>query len=995
MTTDHDADTLAADPLGGAATLPSGGVRSSGATPAARPRRIGRFAVLRLLGEGGMGRVWAAYDETLDRKVAIKVVKGDVSESARQRLRREAQAMARIGHENVVPVYEVGEDDGLQFIAMELVAGVTLAEWQDKHRGAWRAIVELYTQAAEGLAAAHAQGLVHRDFKPHNVMVDELNGQIRARVQDFGLVRVEGDVETNDRGSTAGGELTTGGSLTKAGSILGSPAYMAPEQFNDNAVSAAADQFAFCVSLFEGLCGARPFAKATSIKERLALIATTPPVWPKSSGAPARLRAIVNQGLHPDAGARHASMAVLAQALRGESAGRRRTTTTVAALAVGGLAVGVVSASLSTGAGLDPCDAEVALQGAWNDETRQAIRERLTDPNLEFAAASWALVEPALDAYAQGWGVGFAATCGAEEASEELRLLRRACFEDARARLEATSRMLADADADVWQHAAELVGGLPSLDRCRQDAALREGSARPPPPELAGAVAEVRATLATAKTALDAGALDRALELSDEAEALSEHLDYGPLRAEVAGVLGDGLLLLSRFGEAEDALAEALRLGLKTRHGDVVHASAVSLAMLVGAELNRPKEAAPYLAFAHGYAKSPLTRSSAWRTEAILDRRLGAAADGEKKLREAMRLLAETLPPDDPRILGLRHDLVINLSAQARYAEAEAEARSVLQARAASLGDGHPAVATSHSGLARVLKARGRLAEAEAEDRKALALRRQVFGPRHISVANTLDHLANTFISQGSQAAAERALNESLEIRRSVLGPDHPALAQSTQALGHFFAGLGDYDQAEQNYERALEQWRRTLGPDHAQVAAALHNLATHHELLGNNLEAESHAARALKINLSVFGPDHPRLASTLTTLGNARRALGKLDAAEEAHDQALSARIATLGEDHPHVSYSWQGLAAVYLDQGRIDEARNYAEKAWAVRKDSTIVAPRRARTALTLAKTLAATDPGRARKLAERARDLLEPYGSAHKRQRTDVDTFLAGLE
>jgi eukaryotic-like serine/threonine-protein kinase len=195
-------------------------------TPA-REVCIGRFAVRRRLGVGGLGVVYAAHDPELDREVAIKLLRTGDGE----RLRREARAMAKLAHANVVPVYEVGAHDGRVFIAMELVDGRTLRRWVADARPDWRRIVAAYVDAGRGLVAAHAAGIVHRDFKPDNVMI---GGDGRARVTDFGLAH-------------------------EASASAGTPAYMAPEQHAGRELTPAADQFAFCVALYEALWGARPF----------------------------------------------------------------------------------------------------------------------------------------------------------------------------------------------------------------------------------------------------------------------------------------------------------------------------------------------------------------------------------------------------------------------------------------------------------------------------------------------------------------------------------------------------------------------------------------------------------------------------------------------------------------------------------------------------------------------------------------------------------------
>jgi serine/threonine protein kinase len=225
--------------------------------------RIGRYEVRRVVGGGAMGAVFAAFDPTLGREVALKLLIGGSADDPSQprradRLAREAKALARLSHPNVVAVYEVGTDDDRVYIAMEYVEGVTLREWIDAHpvgrRGEQRAVVEMFQQAAAGLAAAHEVGLVHRDFKPDNALIGD-DG--RLRVADFGLAAWgRGAAKSDD--AISGRDLEGARSSTSVGQVVGTPAYMAPEQIVGAEVGPAADQFALCVSLFEALFGRRP-----------------------------------------------------------------------------------------------------------------------------------------------------------------------------------------------------------------------------------------------------------------------------------------------------------------------------------------------------------------------------------------------------------------------------------------------------------------------------------------------------------------------------------------------------------------------------------------------------------------------------------------------------------------------------------------------------------------------------------------------------------------
>jgi predicted Ser/Thr protein kinase len=273
------------------------------------PVEIGRFRVLRRLGAGGMGVVYSAYDDELDRKVAIKLVREDRAggPTARQRLRREAQAAAKLSHPNVVSVFEVGEHDGRLFIAMEFVRGRTLRDWLAAAPRDWRAIRDVFVQAAAGLAAAHAEGLVHRDFKPDNVM---LGDDGRVRVVDFGLAAFDDTVAS---GETITDEPPMPSRLTVTGELVGTPAYMAPEQRHGEIVDARSDQFSFCVTLWEALYDRLPFTSVAGV-----------PDPPADRGVPAFIRDALRRGLDADPTRRFASMLELRHALARDPARRRR-----------------------------------------------------------------------------------------------------------------------------------------------------------------------------------------------------------------------------------------------------------------------------------------------------------------------------------------------------------------------------------------------------------------------------------------------------------------------------------------------------------------------------------------------------------------------------------------------------------------------------------------------------------------------------------------------
>jgi outer membrane protein assembly factor BamB/tRNA A-37 threonylcarbamoyl transferase component Bud32 len=368
-----------------AETLAGDGVRGTRppAAPASRVERgrnIGRYVVLAVVGEGAMGVVYAAYDPELDRKIALKLLKPDgVGESeasaGRTRLLREAQAIAKLSHPNVVSIYDVGvlELDGSEqvYLAMEFVEGRSLGELLEEvhareawaQSDAWRELLERLVAAGQGLAAAHAAGIIHRDFKPENVLVGD-DG--RVRVVDFGLARRDADegegvVSKTEKDalveSISRSELGT--DATRAGALVGTPAYMAPELYEGQTADARTDQFAFCVSLYEALFGQRPFRG-----QRIASLAfqitqgqvREPPARPR---VPARLRRAIIKGLSVEPQGRHASMQDLLEELTRDPAAKLRRWAGVAGLATIGLGLAYAGFELTR-----PGDVEIAVTSA-------------------------------------------------------------------------------------------------------------------------------------------------------------------------------------------------------------------------------------------------------------------------------------------------------------------------------------------------------------------------------------------------------------------------------------------------------------------------------------------------------------------------------------------------------------------------------------------------------------------------------------------------------
>ena len=535
-------------------------VAPSGA-PLTRGSSIGRYVVLGLVGRGGMGEVYAAYDPELDRKVAVKLLRvksgnGVTITEGRQRTLREAQAIARLSHPNVVVAYDVGTFEDKVFIAMEFVEGNTVTFWLEQQPRTWQEILRVYIAAGRGLIAAHEKGLVHRDFKPDNVMVGR-DGQVR--VMDFGLARqitdkigvkprprvVRADMEIGsgtlplDQGTLVlngpgGGSSDTGdiqssvsglfdARLTRTGAMMGTPAYMAPEQFFGKETDARTDQFSYCVALYEALYGERPFPGKKLTELTANVVQGTIRDAPPGTKVPFWVRRILLRGLRSAPPERYPSMAELLDALGKDPRAIWRKLAIGAAVALLPVAVGfgvwhkaADQRALCIGGG-------EKLAGIWDlhppdqpDGPRQSqIHAAFLRTGKSYAADVYETVTRALTGYAQNWANMYQQTCEAtsirHEQSEDVRDLRMSCLQERLDGFHALTDVFAGATGEVVENAVSATNALATLDRCADVPTLRAVIRPPDDPATVNKVEVVRRRLADLKARFDAGRWKEAL----------------------------------------------------------------------------------------------------------------------------------------------------------------------------------------------------------------------------------------------------------------------------------------------------------------------------------------------------------------------------------------------------------------------------------------------------------------------------------------------------
>jgi tetratricopeptide (TPR) repeat protein len=773
-----------------------------------RGQTIDRFVVLGLVGRGGMGEVYAAYDPELDRKVAIKLLRarGDAADG-RTRLLREAQAIAKLQHPNVVVVYDVGTFGESIFIAMEFVEGRTVTAWLHAGQRTRREIMDVYLAAGRGLAAAHAAGLVHRDFKPDNVMVT-VDGQVR--VMDFGLARHVGEApeepppaplpsssaehvaETfdpafdpeatadlrrgiRDTGPASGKYLSL--KLTQTGAMLGTPAYMSPEQFDVRPTDARTDQFSFCVALYEALYGARPFEGASFVALMTSVTTgdVSPP--PAKSRVPGWIRRVLLRGLSKQPAGRYESMAALLRALETDPTVRaRRIATGVALLAC--LALGGVAVRRGAGGPQTMCrGGQEHFAGVWETGGRpsarkDAIAAAFAKTGKPYAGQAFASVTRLLDEYVGKWIRADVDACEATrvrgEQSDEVLDLRMACLRERLTNVRALTDLFANADAQVVENAVGAASALPTLDRCSDVASLKAVIKPPDDPATSARVGALRGDLARLSALRDAGHCADAKKMEGGLVAAARAAGYKPLLAETllaAAMLGDACgdqaTMFERFREAFAVAVEA-------HHDEVAASSAILFGGVLGDRARQLDLGRDWLRIGRALlarvGDRPQLEAWAFNSEAMNFAADGQGAAGVEAFRRAYELKARVLGKDAfDTIIGL-----INVGVGLQYAgrcdEAVATDTAGRDAMSRILGVDHPAVALASSNAGECLNTLGRYAEARVDFERALGIWRRA-GSDVTFQSYALTGLGIALLGEGKPEQATEPLEEALRIR--------------------------------------------------------------------------------------------------------------------------------------------------------------------------------------------------------------------------------------
>jgi|JI10StandDraft_1071094.scaffolds.fasta_scaffold07591_9 serine/threonine protein kinase/tetratricopeptide (TPR) repeat protein len=982
------------------------GVARSSTAKLPRGTVVGRHVVVERIGAGGMGVVYAAFDPKLDRKIALKLLLGANDSEARERLVREAQAMAMLSHPNVVAVHDVGTMMDQVWLAMEFIDGQTFGAWCRERPRHWSEVLRILQAVGLGLVAAHKEGLVHRDLKPDNVMIGK---DSRARIMDFGLARAVNQLEaTVSAVSPTEVEMSRewlAQPRTKTGAILGTVPYMSPEQISGaRTVDARSDQFAFCVMLWEALYGERPFAGETLVE--LAMNVCDGRIRTPRAGyavAPRWARQVLIRGLKTDPSRRHPSMeALLAELERGQ----RRTTIRRSLAGVGVLAFVAAGAAgwqrYDRGQRVAACEAVgEEISQIWNDETKTALEQSFLASGASYAATTYEKVVPWVDRWSEQWSEMRIEQCLQTMVYETRSLaaedLSTRCLVERRDALAGVLSALQEGDASALQLAVPAVARLPRLELCADQAALAR---QPPPPDATQAQTEatnVRQDLMRVRGLMATGQIRSGEQRIGDLVQRAKDLAYAPLVAEAQIVEGMLARKLGQGDRSEELLTQAY-VGAGSNGADELALAAIlELVYTVGVLQRKPDKALLW-----AKTGEVLVRRAGQEHKlngAVLLSHIGAvhqiAGDytHAKDVHERSRVIfEESLGPEHPSVTAAISNIAIQHIETENYEEAIRLSEQALELDRRILGPNHPDVALSLHSLATIYMNRGEYARSKVLHEEALAILEAAFGDVHPTIAVLLNSLGNLYTYQRAYADALPIHERALRIREATLGPDHPDVAQSLSNLGSIYLAQDKLEQAQTQLERALDIWERAYGPEHPDVADALTNLADVSVRRGAFEPALQLHERALTIRERALGPEHASVGQSLFNLGSVHRSLKQTDDALRCYVRACEIFERSLGAEHPVLAVCLGGIANIHNDQGDRDAAISEFTRALAIQEkmlgaDHPDVA--------TLLNNLAGVYEARgdfetARGLYARALTVWEKLGPTH----TDVAYALVGL-
>jgi serine/threonine protein kinase/tetratricopeptide (TPR) repeat protein len=916
-----------------------------------RGQTVGRYVVLDPVGAGGMGDVYSAFDPELDRKVAIKVLKLAESvdkDDVRTRMQREAQALARLSHPHVVAVHDVGWlPDGRMFLTVELVTGTTLKKWQRESKRNWRAVLEVYIAAGRGLAAAHRAGLVHRDFKPANVLMGN-DGSVK--VTDFGLARAvdaasdsmrppplpPGTPQTLDRtpskaalpnAAQAVAEASSDATpptpppslpsnpsskplhseVTETGTILGTPGYMAPEQYMGQRTDARSDQFSFCISLFEGLYGVRPFA-GKDLDEVADAVLGAKMVRVPEGGVPPWVRRLVTRGLSTDPTARFASLDELLEALSHDP----RKARIRAAMAVAGAAAMAglfILARHGRTSQLALCTgAQAEMSEVWSDDVRTRVDRAFSATGASFAPDTWQRTRDALDGYASHWVKAHRQTCEATrirgEQSEAVMTVRMTCLEQRREQLQALVHVLSEADRKTVERSLDAVGALPGVAGCDDVAALSSVVPLPTDPTQRTTIDGIRHDLAAARALSTAGRLKEAMAQVEPLIERARTAGYSPVLAEAMYVEGVIQQNTGAVSLAAETLREAAYAAEQGRNDELkVHALSGLVTTL--ADTSRFDEAKDKVRFAKA-AAARLTTPEAYQPEilkgeAMVLERQGKHAEAYEVFQRALES-AEHVPEPKPLDVALLCSTAGGVAGRAnRFDDALRLLDRADELMTRLLGPDHPRRSFIQSNKASALIKAGRPTESLAATDLGLAIAARAGVPPSGAFAVMHDNRADALLELGRDEEALAEARLAVEVGSKAYGPTSAMMGTFQLAVAEALQGLGRASEAAALYGEWVSRFEATAPDDHESLADGRAGLGEARLALRDGPGAARALEAAVKDYESIpelTPADQRKQARALLSLAQARSMLGVPGARAPAPAMEAAAIYRRLGDE-------------------------------------------------------------------------------------------------
>ncbi|MCH9687142.1 MAG: tetratricopeptide repeat protein, partial [Deltaproteobacteria bacterium] len=879
----------------------------------------------------------------------------------------------------------------------------TLTQWLKTTDRTWREVLEVFLPAGRGLHAAHMRDLIHRDFKPDNVMVS-VDGQVQ--VMDFGLARASTGSSTGSSTDNAAAELglerDSALSQPTDGRLAGTPAYMAVEQIEAKPLGPTTDQFAFCVSLWQGVCGQRPFEGELVSELYLNMVEGNVRPPPASARMPRWLKHVLLRGLDPQPAARWPSMEQLLSVLE---RGRRRWRWQVALAGAAAIAVSAGSVfawrqqqARAARELVATCEAEGAtIDQIWNEGERDRVRLGLLGTKASFASDSLDTLVPWLDEYRDAWRAGRTEVCRhrtIERDWDEQRVDRSMwCFEDRRLQFEATINQIATSNVQAARRAVRVASYLEPVAACLDPQLLQRLPA--PPLELRDEIRSIRADLTESDQLRHNGNFADSLEVARKARQRADTLGWPPLRASARLIEGVSARNTGRFSDAEDALTTAYFDAEAAGSIEVAFRAARSLVPTL-CQLQRYHEAETWSR--HADALSPELSDPSGLDAAekyyLLQRVYDGLGDYEAAAlagEQALRLRTEALGPAHPITAAAVRNLGLAYLKQERFGEAlEMFDRSAAVWEDA-VGHDHPYVGGLAEHRGRALLAMGRVDEALASMQQALAIHQQVLRPGHPSLAENLGGLSEVLLALGRIDEAASANQRAMAIEHDEFGPGHRSFAARLRSASAIDLARGRSDIALERAMQARQFLEALLEPHHPELASAMERIADVMEQIGRYDDAVRHRREALTRRESARGLSARELITPLVRLGHTLRNGGELDDARQSYTRAL--KIAE--PQSPACVPSLTGLAEILLIEGDAVAARRHAEQAVRI-VEQRQPGPRMAADAhFALARALRISGEAEARvsSLAQRARD---EFAAAHRdARRAEIEGWLASLD